>query len=228
MGGVRKPGYVIEHQLCQAGPRVVAGLDEVGRGAWAGPLMVAAAVTDLSEPPEDLADSKVLSAARREAVAAELAGWAVGIGYGQAGPEEIDELGMTAALRLASVRALEALPCRPDVVIVDGKHDFLGAPWSVRCEVKADAVSVSVAAASVAAKVRRDALMAEIGAGYPDYAFADNAGYPAPAHRAALESSGPTPYHRMSWSYLDDLPRWRHLKKHRDPNVGSGQLTLGI
>lgn len=228
MGRVEKPGYAIERQLCHAGPRIVAGLDEVGRGAWAGPLMVAAAVTDLSEPPEGLADSKVLTAARREAVAAALDAWAVGIGYGQASPEEIDELGMTEALRLASVRALEALPCRPDVVIVDGKHDFLGAPWAVRCQVKADAVSVSVAAASVAAKVRRDALMAELGAGYPDYAFADNAGYPAPAHRAALENLGPTPYHRMSWSYLDDLPRWRHLKKHRDPYAGSGQLTLGI
>lgn len=228
MGAVETPGYEIERQLCGSGPRVVAGLDEVGRGAWAGPLLVGAAVTDLSEPPEGLADSKVLSAARRESVAAELATWAVGIGYGEASPEEIDELGMTEALRLASVRALEALPCRPDVVIVDGKHDFLGAPWSVRCQVKADAVSVSVAAASVAAKVRRDALMAELGAGYPDFAFADNAGYPAPAHREALDRLGPTPYHRMSWSYLDDLPRWRHLKKHRDPNVAGGQLTLGI
>ena len=221
------PGYEIERQLCASGPRVVAGLDEVGRGAWAGPMMVAAAVTDLSAPPEGLADSKVLTAARREAVAAELAGWAA-IGFGEASPEEIDDLGMTEALRLASVRALEALPHRPDVVIVDGKHDFLGTPWAVRCQVKADAVSVSVAAASVAAKVRRDALMAELGAGYPDFAFADNAGYPAPAHRAALERHGPTPYHRMSWSYLDDLPRWRHLKKHRDPRAGTGQLTLGI
>ena len=135
---------------------------------------------------------------------------------------------MTEALRLASVRALEALPARPDVVIVDGKHDFLGAPWAVRCQVKADAVSVSVAAASVAAKVRRDALMAEIGAGHPEFGFAENAGYPAPVHRAALERLGPTPYHRMSWSYLDDLPRWRHLKRPRDPNVSTGQLTLGL
>lgn len=93
---------------------------------------------------------------------------------------------------------------------------------------KADAVSVSVAAASVAAKVRRDTLMAELGADHPDFGFADNAGYPAPAHRAALDRLGPTPHHRMSWSYLDDLPRWRHLKRHRAPNVGAGQLTLGI
>lgn len=227
-GAVETPGYEIERQLCAAGPRIVAGLDEVGRGAWAGPLMVAAAVTDLTDPPEGLADSKVLTAARRETVAAGLDAWCAGLGYGQASPEEIDELGMTEALRLASVRALEALPHRPDVVIVDGKHDFLGAPWPVRCQVKADAVSVSVAAASVAAKVRRDTLMAEIGAGYPEYAFADNVGYPAPAHRDALERLGPTPYHRMSWSYLDDLPRWRHLKKHRDPHVGAGQLSLGI
>lgn len=222
------PGYEIERHLCAAGPRVIAGVDEVGRGAWAGPLLVGAAVTDLSEPPAGLADSKALTANRRDAVAAELDAWAVGLGYGLASPEEIDELGMTEALRLASVRALEALPVRPDVVILDGKHDFLGSPWVVRCQVKADAVSVSVAAASVAAKVRRDTLMAELGADHPDFCFADNAGYPAPVHRAALERLGPTPHHRMSWSYLDDLPRWRHLKRHRDPNVATGQLTLGI
>ena len=225
---VTGPGYEIERQLCAGGSRVVAGVDEVGRGAWAGPVMVGAAVTDLSAPPAGLADSKTLSAARREAVAAELETWAAGLAYGSAWPGEIDELGMTEALRLASVRALEALPARPDVVIVDGKHDFLGAPWSVRCQVKADAVSVSVAAASVAAKVRRDALMAELGEDHPEFGFAGNAGYPAPVHRAALERLGPTPHHRMSWSYLDDLPRWRHLKRPRDPNVAAGQLTLGL
>ena len=132
---------------------------------------------------------------------------------------------MTEALRRAARRALAALPVRPDAVILDGKHDYIGAPWPVRLEVKGDAASISVAAASVLAKVRRDAYMA--------------------THRlrrvrlrrqrrlpvaAAPGGAGPPrarpPHHRLSWSYLDDLPRWRHLKQHRDPLAGEGQASL--
>ena len=103
-----------------------------------------------------------------------------------------------------------------------GGHDYIGRPWPVRCAVQADLRSVSVAAASVIAKVHRDRLMA--GLGHPEFAFAENAGYPSPAHQEALAALGPTPHHRLSWSYLDDLPRWRHLKRHR-PDV-EGQLSL--
>jgi ribonuclease HII len=92
----------------------------------------------------------------------------------------------------------------------------------VRCAVRADLRSVSVAAASVIAKVHRDRFMA--GLGPPEFAFADNAGYPSPAHTEALAALGPTPQHRLSWSYLDDLPQWRHLRKHR-PDI-EGQLSL--
>jgi ribonuclease HII len=94
----------------------------------------------------------------------------------------------------------------------------------VRLEVKGDAASVSVAAASVLAKVRRDAYMGTIGC--EEYGFADNAGYPSPVHQEALARLGPTPHHRLSWSYLDDLPQWRHLKLHRDPLACEGQVTL--
>ena len=132
---------------------------------------------------------------------------------------------MTEALRLAAHRALDALPVRPDAVIVDGKHDYVGAPWTVRTHVKADLTCVSVAAASVLAKVHRDALMAELDAEYPGYGFATGAGYPSPVHRAALAEHGPTPHHRLSWSYLDRLPRWRHLRVVRDSAV-DGQLSL--
>ncbi|RVX45908.1 RNase HII [Nonomuraea polychroma] len=219
------PTYEIEQLLLsQPSVRTVAGVDEVGRGAWAGPVSVCAVVTDLSEPPPGLTDSKQLTAARREPLAAELAAWAAGIGYGEATHTEIDTLGMTEALRRAARRALEALPARPDVVILDGKHDYIGAPWPVRLEVKGDAASVSVAAASVLAKVRRDAYMGTIGC--EEYGFADNAGYPSPVHQEALARLGPTPHHRLSWSYLDDLPQWRHLKLHRDPLACEGQVTL--
>ncbi len=235
----RVAGYEIEDELqamSQAGRKIrIAGVDEVGRGAWAGPVVVCAAVTDLTPPPVlqgrgkktiGLTDSKLLTETHREAFAEVLSGWLSGYAIGASGPEEIDAVGMTEALRRAAVRALEALPVTPDVVILDGKHDFLSRPWRVRCEVKADQRSVSVAAASVLAKVHRDGLMAALDGEFPGYGFADSAGYPSPVHQKALEESGPTPHHRMSWSYLDDLPRWKHLKKHRDPLAGEGQLSL--
>lgn len=228
-------GYKIEEQLRAAGAARIAGVDEVGRGAWAGPVVVCAAVTDLSPPPElpgrgdrtvRLTDSKLLTAAQRDGFADVLPGWLRGHAIGAATPAEIDELGMTEALRRAVVRALDALPDEPDVIILDGKHDFLGRPWPVRCEIKADLRSATVAAASVLAKVHRDRLMAALDPEFSAYGFADCAGYPSPAHQRALEEHGPTPHHRLSWSYLDDLPRWRHLKKHRDPLAGEGQLSL--
>jgi ribonuclease HII len=232
-----KAGYEIENQLVAAGSQCIAGVDEVGRGAWAGPVVVCAAVTDLSVPPEldtprgpvRLTDSKQLTARHREAFAEVLPGWLTAYAYGAAGPEEIDEVGMTEALRRAATRALESLPLRPDVVILDGKHDYIAgfrATWPVRCEIKADARSVSVAAASVLAKVHRDRLMAALAPRHPGYGFEGNAGYPSPGHQRALAEFGPTRHHRLSWSYLDDLPQWKHLKKHRDPHVGDGQMSL--
>ncbi|MFX4294582.1 ribonuclease HII [Streptomyces bohaiensis] len=207
------PTHTVERSLrATTGARTVAGVDEVGRGAWAGPVTVCAAVTGLRRPPEGLTDSKLLTVNRRTALAAELADWVTAFGLGHASPQEIDTLGMTAALRLAAVRALEALPQRPDAVILDGKHDYLGRPWQVRTVIKGDQSCVSVAAASVIAKVHRDAHLAELGARHPEFGFEGNAGYPAPIHRQALEEHGPTEHHRMSWAYLDALPRWRHLR----------------
>ncbi|TKK87701.1 ribonuclease HII [Herbidospora galbida] len=219
------PSYTLERLLTTGSNKLVAGVDEVGRGAWAGPVSVCAVVTDFSEPPEGLTDSKMLAPGRREAMVSLLESWVVGYGHGEASVEEIDTLGMTEALRRAARRALEALPVKPDVVILDGKHDYLGAPWPVRCEIKGDLNCVSVAAASVLAKVRRDLFMATLD-GADVYGFAENAGYPSPAHQAALAEHGPCEHHRLSWSYLDDLPQWRHLKRHRDPAAGEGQLSL--
>jgi ribonuclease HII len=211
------PTHSVERALRREGAVVVAGVDEVGRGAWAGPVTVGAAVTGLRRPPEGLTDSKLLSPRRRAELAAELDGWVRGFALGHAWPEEIDELGMTAALRLAAVRALEALPVRPDAVILDGKHDYLGAPWRVRTVIQGDRSCVPVAAASVLAKVRRDAMMAELAPQFAPFGFAENVGYPSPVHKGALAELGPTPHHRLSWAYLDALPRWRHLKKVRAP-----------
>ena len=218
-------GYEIERELASHGLPCVAGVDEVGRGAWAGPVTVCAVIVPagFTAPPEGLTDSKLLSSSRRLSVADELLDWVEGYGIGSATHEEIDAAGMISALRRAAHRALEALPRRPDAVLLDGPHNYIGRPWQVRCEVKADLRSVSVAAASVIAKVHRDRYMASL----PDvepFAFGDNAGYPSPVHQAALASLGPSQWHRLSWSYLEDLPQWRHMRIRR-PDI-EGQLTL--
>lgn len=225
------PTHAEQRALHSRGADLVAGLDEVGRGAWAGPVTVAAAVTGLTEPPDGLTDSKLLTLRRRTVLEPLLRAWVGGYALGHAQPEEIDRLGMTAALRLAAGRALAALPTRPDAVLLDGKHDYLGAPWRVRTVVKGDQSCTAIAAASVLAKVARDRMMAEFGAGYPEFAFDSNVGYPSAVHRAALQTHGPTPWHRLSWAYLDHLPAWRHLKKQRGVSeredlAEHGQLTL--
>lgn len=223
--GAIRPCLDAERALWAQGADYIVGIDEVGRGAWAGPVVVCAVITrsGFPAPPEGLTDSKRLTARRRAQLATELPAWVECYAMGEASHEEIDALGMTAALRRAAVRALDGLTMPPlDTVLLDGSHDYIGRPWPVRCAVRADLRSVSVAAASVIAKVHRDRLMA--GLGYPEFAFAENAGYPSPAHQAALAALGPTPEHRLSWSYLDDLPRWRHLRKHR-PDI-EGQLSL--
>ncbi|GGQ83650.1 ribonuclease HII [Kitasatospora griseola] len=222
------PTHSVERSLRRAGASLVVGLDEVGRGAWAGPVMVGAAVTGLRRPPEGLTDSKLLTERRREALVPILEDWVTAYAIGAASPRECDDLGMTAALRLAAVRALEALPVQPDAVILDGKHDYLGGPWRVRTVIKGDQSCVCVSAASVLAKVRRDALMAELGVDHPAFAFEENAGYPSPTHRAALEELGPTEHHRLSWAYMDALPRWSHLKRQRVPVDTGEQLSLGF
>jgi ribonuclease HII len=210
------PTHAVERSIrATTGARIVAGVDEVGRGAWAGPVTVCAAVTGLRRPPPGLTDSKLIAPKRRTELAGRLEAWVTSYALGHASPEEIDELGMTAALRLAAVRALEELPVRPDAVILDGKYDYLGLPWQVRTVIRGDQSCVAVAAASVIAKVRRDAMMAELQGEFADFDFAANAGYPSPVHMAALAERGPTPYHRLSWAYLDALPQWRHLKKVR-------------
>jgi ribonuclease HII len=219
------PDYALEHRL--AGPDGVAslaGVDEVGRGACAGPVVVGAAVTDGSPPPPGLTDSKRLTRRQRVAMAAELESWVVDHAFGHAGPAEIDELGMTAALRLAARRALAGLRTPPGQVVLDGVHDYLGAPWRVTTQAKADLSCVSVAAASVLAKVHRDTRMAALAQEHPGYAFEESAGYPSPRHRHALAEHGPTPHHRMSWAYLDGLPQWRHLRRARPAAPGQTPL----
>lgn len=181
--------------------RIVAGVDEVGRGAWAGPVTCGAVVLSADRRIYKLRDSKLLDAARREALDERIRQRAVAVGIGHAGNDEIDRWGMTQALRLAAARAVDALGVDVDVVLLDGNFDYLAAhPAEVTTIVKGDAHSSSIAAASIVAKVARDHLMTTAGDDHPGYEFATNKGYAAPAHVEALDVIGPCALHRHSWN----------------------------
>lgn len=199
------PGIRVERRFWDL-DLVVAGVDEVGRGAWAGPVTFGAVVLPSDRRMYKLRDSKLLDAERREQLAARLHGFALGVGVGQAGNDEIDALGMSDAMRLAASRAVDALPVRPDVVLLDGSWDFLSHYGTHDVTlVHGDARSASIAAASIVAKVHRDGLLREVDGAHPAYGFASNKGYPTPVHRAALEEVGPCPLHRHSWAPIRAL-----------------------
>jgi ribonuclease HII len=199
------PGVILERAHWDAGA-VVAGIDEVGRGAWAGPVTCAAVVLPSDRRMYKLRDSKVLDPVRREELADRLRDFALAVGVGHAGNEEIDAVGMSEAMRRAARRAVDALDVRPDVVLLDGNWDFL-AGYGTHNErvVHGDARSASIAAASIVAKVTRDALMTGHHDAHPVYDFASNKGYPAPTHRAALDAYGPCELHRRSWAPIAAL-----------------------
>ena len=198
-----------EDELHAQGAHVVAGIDEVGKGSWAGPLVVGIAIVNNEEfAVEDLVarDSKVLSEKKREelfaTVVAQCSDWSLGI----VEASECDALGMSAAQRLATKRALDALTVKPDAVIADGKWDFVSPLVPrVMMQVKADAASASVAAASVLAKVSRDRMMRKYSVQYPYWNFEGSKGYPCPKQRAGLREHGVTPLHRVSWAFMENL-----------------------
>ncbi len=200
----------VETALHQSGVRYVIGCDEVGRGALAGPVAVGACVVDPSvgEHPVGLRDSKLLSEKRRESLAPLAEAWVLFAAVGLASNDEVDTLGLSAALGLAGRRALMQLhergaSIRQSLVLLDGSFDWLnpalGSPVRVTTRVKADRDCASVAAASVVAKVHRDRLMIEADAHLPGYGWASNKGYGSEAHLAAITELGPTDFHRRTW-----------------------------
>ena len=192
-------------------------MDEVGRGSPAGPVYVGLVVIDASvgRPPPGIRDSKLLTPARRQALAPGVEAWAVECVVGAGEASDVDRYGVTGALRLAGRRALAQLSCPPDLVLLDGSHDWLTTPdvddplelvaglpsvgVEVVTRVKADLTCTSVAAASIVAKVARDAVMVELAGDYPEYGWDVNKGYGTSAHFDAVRRFGPTPHHRMTW-----------------------------
>jgi ribonuclease HII len=178
----------------------IAGLDEVGRGPLAGPVVSAAVVLDLDNVPEGLADSKALTAAKREALFPEILATSH-VGIASVSHQAIDTINIRQASLLAMCRALAALPCKPDMAFVDG-NDPPALPCSTEAVIKGDSRIASIAAASIVAKVVRDRMMARLGQAYPAYGFASNAGYSTKAHLTVIASEGPCPFHRLSFSPL--------------------------
>lgn len=181
------------------------GMDEVGRGAWAGPLTVGAAVLPRDRRVYKVRDSKALTEPEREALFDRIAGWCFAWSVGHASHTECDALGMSDAQRLAARRALDGLRVEPDEVLLDGKWDFVGV-GSVHRLVKGDATCLSISAASILAKVTRDRAMRAEAGSYPGYDFDRNKGYPCPRHKAALRGMGPTAIHRRRWAFMAGLP----------------------
>jgi len=205
------PDLSEEYTLLAAGHTHVAGIDEAGRGAWAGPVCAAAVVLPLTRPDladllDGVRDSKQLSPARREALLPRIEGVAEAIGVGWASPAEVDELGVAPATRRAMARAVAGLDGQVDALLID----YVRLPeidLHQRALPKADVRCLSVAAASVVAKVTRDRLMVQLDEDLPGYGFARHKGYGTRQHCEALTQLGPSPAHRTSWQPLKALKR---------------------
>jgi ribonuclease HII len=243
----RKPSLRVERALQRDGHRVLAGMDEVGRGALAGPVSVGVVVIDETcrSAPQGVKDSKLLTPAHRERMVRPIRRWALAYAVGHASPAEIDEIGIMGGLRVAGTRALTAIAEQgvvPDLVILDGNHDWLTPPDElgllafadertapsvppVTTMVKADLKCSSVAAASVLAKVERDTMMVALDPDHPAYGWAVNKGYAAPEHLLALGVHGPCVQHRRSWrlpgvvELMEELEELDELGVHPDETL---------
>ncbi|MBQ7325586.1 MAG: ribonuclease HII [Clostridia bacterium] len=197
------PSYEFESAALEAGYTVIAGTDEAGRGPLAGPVYAAAVILPMGLVIDGLNDSKKLTEKKREALFDVICKEALSYGIAYATPEEIDELNILNASQLAMRRAVAKLSPTPDLVLVDGNvaREF---PMDTKTVVKGDALSMSIAAASILAKVSRDRVMAELAKEYPQYQLEKHKGYPTPLHMNLVRELGPSPIHRKTFlKFLD-------------------------
>jgi ribonuclease HII len=199
-----RPDLREEMTLYRQGYRLVAGLDEAGRGSWAGPVVAGAVILPLGndgleQALDGVRDSKALSSSERERLYGVIQAKALAVGVGMVPPDQIDELGIVPATKEAMALAIAQLPSPPDFLLVD----FLALPrldYPQKSIVHGDALSLCIAAASIVAKVSRDRFMIELDSQHPGYGFASHKGYGTPQHRAALDLLGPSPIHRFSYA----------------------------
>ena len=206
------PDDSLERALRARGYHRIAGVDEVGRGPLAGPVVAAAVILDVNKDISGLNDSKKLSAPKREALSAEIKASAE-TSIAEASVEEIDDLNILRASHLAMERAIAALDPAPDYVLIDGNLVPRGFSLPAEAVVKGDARSVSIAAASIVAKTWRDHLMVDLAQQHPGYGWETNMGYPSKSHRLALQNLGVTPHHRRSFK-----PVYNILYQEKSPN----------
>ena len=199
------PNLVLERRLLRQGHHLIAGVDEVGRGAWAGPVVAAAVILPLDNPHlratlKGVNDSKLLTARQRERLAAAIGEVAVTLGVGGAGPAEVDRHGLLAATRAAMQRAIAMLMPPPEALLIDAVDLSTVVALPQESPIYGDARSLSIAAASIVAKVSRDRWMVGLDERFPGYGFAGHKGYGTPAHCAALERLGVCAAHRLSYA----------------------------
>lgn len=200
-----------EYALAGQGFTRIAGLDEAGRGAWAGPVVAGAVILpldrfDLAHALRGVNDSKQLTPAGREALLPVIVETALAVGLGHATQDEIDALGIVPATRRAMQRALDALTVAPDALLVDGRA-LLASALPCLALVRGDQQSLSIAAASIVAKVTRDRFMDSLDEVFPQYGFRQHKGYGTPLHQGALRHFGPCAAHRLTFAPLRALPR---------------------
>lgn len=188
-----------ERRLLRRGFAAVAGVDEVGRGALAGPVVAAAVILDLSDVPAGVNDSKQLAPGIRERLAAEIERRAVAFGIGRVEHDQIDRINIHRASLLAMRMAVKALQPEPEYVLIDGRHLLPDLECPQEAIVKGDRLCVSIAAASILAKVARDRLMKEFDDKYPGYGFASHVGYNTRSHQEAIARLGVSSIHRLSF-----------------------------
>lgn len=198
------PDYSLETDALASGVNLVAGVDEVGRGPLAGPVTAAAVILDPARIPEGLNDSKRLSAKRRLELSAQLREVAE-VSIAHASVAEIDELNILRASHLAMERAVAGLRQPPSLALIDGNMIPRNLPVPGQAVIKGDTISVSIAAASIVAKICRDQIMWDLAQQYPGYGWETNAGYPSKSHREALRNLGVTPHHRRSFKPVHNI-----------------------
>ena len=214
------PTRSIEKELWELGYPVVVGIDEVGRGAWAGPLSVGAAVLPLDRRLNGIRDSKMLTEGDRERLFDRVASWCATWGVGHASQIECDELGMAAAQRLAAGRAIAQLSVVPDAAIVDGSWDFVS-PHVRHVErvIKADATVPRRGRRQHSRQGQSRPLMRADAEHYPAWSFDSNKGYPCQTHLAALQAWGPSAIHRRSWVFMDHYVPWTGIQRLHRPDA---------
>jgi ribonuclease HII len=212
----KTPDMRQERALIRQGHVLVAGIDEAGRGAWAGPVVAAAVIlpggASRLAALRGVRDSKLLSPVQREALSPAIREKALAVGIGMASHEEIDAMGIVPATRLAMRRAVEQLTPAPDALLIDALR-LPGVPLPQRVMFHADTLCLSVAAASIVAKVTRDHLMMELDTQYPGYGFVRHKGYGTQIHQQALAQLGPSAIHRMTFKPVSVLELQRHTAK---------------